>query len=345
MNNRLLWGGEEIKPKKQDEEQSKLSQEYLQQASYLGTILPLLDIFYDAILKKWIRHYNLNVVKEFWIYFGLLVFTVIYYYYGVRFEAIIFFTFATLFTLIVYNLDFFKRFLPNENKEIEKFLSVIEEKTSQELTDFIKDYKNRLNDEELKKIIDSKHGRSWLTYDMLLNYQRISSKILIHIIKTERIEIVGEKLFLKMLSFFNLGMDYDDYQVIVTHFSSNPRVIKSITALQPTYIKGDSIFKSSACFLQSFSVSLRLGRVSDIISSILFLLVLMVGITGYSQISSPYYGLEPYHTFPILFFINYAFALLLTFGLFRLVFLFVLSTFVKILQYVVWHFAPDQPQI
>ncbi len=53
-----------------DQDSVKLKDEYIQRASYLGTILPLLDIFYEIIIETRIKKYNLNLVKEFWIYFG-----------------------------------------------------------------------------------------------------------------------------------------------------------------------------------------------------------------------------------------------------------------------------------
>jgi len=324
---------------------SKFTEEYLQKASYLGTILPLLDIVYETLIEKWIKKYDLNIVKEFWIFFGLFVFTLVYYFFGVRIETVIFLGFATIFTLIVYNFDFFKkRIIPDDNEEIQLFIIDIENKTFIEVINFIKQYRKKLKDPEIKKIINSSKGRIGTTYNFLLNYQPISSDLLIYIIETDRFDVMGEDLFISYLRRFVSGMNYDNYLFLVSHFNRNKRILKIINLYNPNYSKKKSSFNSIAKLVQSFNISLKKGKISEIITFLSFLLVSVAAITGYNQISHPYLKIEPYLSFPIFFFINYLFAIILTSMILIIVVTIFFDTLSKIFWFILEFFSPDEIQ-
>jgi hypothetical protein len=322
----------------------KLTNEYLQQASYLGAILPLLDIAYETILEKRIKKYDLNIVKEFWIYFGLLIFTSIYYYYGIKIEAVIFFLFATLFTLIVYNFDFFKsRLLPDETNEMQRFIAEIDKKTFQEVIDFIKEYRNKLKENDIRLIIKSNHGKNWTVYKFLLSYQKLSSNILVDIIETNKIEIIGEDLFKKFIERLKMGISFENYKILVIHFKDNKNIVKTINIFNPSYLRTRSRFKTFAIFIQSFYISIIQGKISEAIKFIIIALMIAISIFGFNQITGPYLRMEPYQSFPILLLINYFFAIAITATFIWIFVTFCLTTITKILWYIIGIFAPDQP--
>jgi len=330
---------------KTPDESSKLTNEYLQKASYLGTILPLLDIAYETLIEKKIKKYDLNIVKEFWIYFGLLVLTSIYYYFGLRFEVVIFFLFATIFTLIVYNFDFFKRrLIPDEPNEIRRFITEIDQKSFSEVIEFTKEYRNKLNDDDIRIIINSNHGNTWAVYKFLLNYQKFSSDILVHIIKANRFGIIDEDLFKKYIKRFKVSMTFENYSFLVNHFKDNKKILKTINTFNPAYLNKGSAFKTVATAIQSFYVSVRLGKISEAIKFISVSLVVVIAIVGFNQVTSPYMTMEPYLTFPILLLMNYLFAIAITATLVIVFLTFCFTALTEILWFVAGFFAPDDFQ-
>lgn len=327
------------------EKPSKLTDEYLQRASYLGTILPLLDIFYEVIIEKGIKKYNLNIVKEFWIFFGLLVISVFYYVFGVSVGAVIFLSFATVFTLIIYNLGFFKkRLLPDNVSNIKQFISEINTKNLPEVREFIKEYRNQLKELDIKSIFDSKHGNNWVIYDYVLKYQIFSDDILIYFLEKDRLKILGENLFIKYLKAFRMGISYNTYQFIINHLKDNKQIIKITNLLNPSYWTGGA-FRSAASFVQSFYGSTRRGRISQGINVISFFLVLIAAISNYRQAFAPYIGIEPSSSFPSFFLINYIFSILLASGILIFIITAIFIGFARILWFILGFFSPDLPQI
>lgn len=334
---------EEIR--KSSEKPSKLTDEYIQRASYLGTVLPLLDIFYEVIIDKGIKKYNLNVVKEFWIFFGLFVISLFYYFFGIKFEAVIFFAFATLFTLIIYNLKFFKkRLLPDNVSNIKQFISDINTKNLPEVLEFIKEYQNQLKKPDILSIFDSKHGNNWIIYDHVLKYQSFSDDILIYFIEKDRLKIFGENLFIKYLKKFRMGISYDTYQIIVDRFKDNKAIIKITNLFNPSYWRTGSAFQRAASSVQSFYGSTKRGRIAGAINVVSFFLVLIVAITNYRQNFAPFMAIEPYSSFPFIFLINYGFGILLATGILVIILTIILLGVARFLWYILRFFAPEQPQ-
>jgi hypothetical protein len=338
--------GKEKIPYDKTEGTSKFTEEYLQRASYLGTILPLLDIAYETLIEKTIKKHNLNIVKEFWIFFGLFIFTVIYFYFGVKFEVVIFFLFATIFTLVVYNLDFFKkRLLPDVDNEIQNFIVDINNKKFPEVIDFIKEYQNKIKEPEIQAIIESNHGNTWMIYKFILGYQTFSSNLLIFLIQTNKVGIMGEDLFGQYMEKFDKGMLYENYRFLVDHFGENKQIMKIINKLNPSYLKTPSKFKKVAIFLQSGYVSIKNGKISGAIAFLSVTMAMIVAVISFNQISTPYLTLEPYHTFPVLFLINYIFAIGLLSGIIILVIKGSLILTLKTLRAITNVFAPDFPDL
>jgi hypothetical protein len=331
--------------KEPSDESSKLTDEYLQRASYLGTILPLLDIFYEAIIERGIKKYNLNVVKEFWIFLGLFVITVLYYLFGTPFGAVIFFAFAMIFSLVIYNLDFFKkRLLPDNASNINQFISEIGQHSLPEVREFIRQYSNQLTETDIKSIFNSKHGNNWIIYDYINKYQKYPDDILVYLIQTDRIKIIGESLFIKYLKRFRMGISYDNYQVIVTHFREKKKIVKIANLFNPLYLKSGGAFQRAASFVQSFYLSTRRGRISFGIFMISFFIVIIASITSYRQISTPYAAIEPYSSFPLLFLLNYGFVIIFATGILSFLITLVFIAIAGALWFILGCFAPNQPQ-
>ncbi|HNX17192.1 MAG TPA: hypothetical protein PKM50_02565 [Methanoregula sp.] len=323
---------------------SKFTEEYLQRASYLGTILPLLDIAYETLIEKTIKKHNLNIVKEFWIFFGLFIFTVIYFYFGIKLEVVIFFLFATIFTLVIYNLDFFKkRLLPDADDEIQNYISNINNKKFPEVIGFIKGYQNKLKEPEIQAIIESNQGNTWIIYKFILGYQTFSSNLLVFLIRTNKVSVMGEDLFRQYMEKFDRGMSYDNYRFLVDHFGENKQIMKIINKLNPSYLKTPSKFKKVAISLQSGYVSINCGKISGAIAFLSVTIAMIVAVTSFNQISVPYLTLEPYHTFPVLFLINYIFTIALLSGIIVLVIKGGLILTLKTLQAITNVFAPVSP--
>jgi hypothetical protein len=331
--------------KKREESAKRLADEYLEQASYLGTILPLLDIFYVTVLEKQIKKYDLNIVKEFWIYFGLLVFSIIFFFDPFKFETIIFLFFATLITLILYNQIFFKkRIIPDDREEISTFIADIEKKSSIEIIDFIRQYHRKLQESEIIAIIDSTAGKSGTVYDFLKNCN-ISSKIVIHIVKTNRFNVIGEDLFKQLLRKFKMGMIYDNFNFLSLHFKENKGIIRILNLYNPKYSKKTSIIQYLANKAQAFQFSINKGKISNFLNIALLALVSAVGITGFNQIAIPYLKMEPYVSYPFIFVINYLFALAFTFLIVSLIISFFLNVLANFFWSILEFFTPDEIQI
>jgi len=328
------------------EKSSKLTDEYLQRASYLGTILPLLDVFYEILIEKRIKKYNLNIVKEFWIFFGLFVISALYYLFGINFMEVIFFLFAIVFTLIIYNLAFFKkRLLPDSASNIKRFISDIKAKKLPEIREFIKDYRNQLKEPDIKSIFDSDHGNYWVLYDYVLKYQDFSDSILVYFIEKDRLKIIGENLFIRYLKEFRMGFSYDNYLFITNHFKDNKKILKITNLFNPSYWKTGGHIRKAANSIQSFYGSSKRGRIADGINIVSFLLVIIIAILNYRQIVAPYATIEPYSSFPLILVINYGFVILFATGILIVIFTIVCTTIARFLWFILGFFAPDQPQI
>lgn len=325
---------------------SKFTEEYLQRASYLGTILPLLDIFYEIVIDEKLKKYDLNIVKEFWIYFGLLVFSTIYFFFGFKLELIIFFIFATLFTLIIYNLGFFKeRLIGNEDKEINKFINNIEERKTSEVTYFIKEHQNKLNESEIIKIINSSHGNFWMIYDFIFRNQKISEKILLEISKINSLKICGEGLFSKYLKSFKLGLSFNTYISLTDQFKDNEKIIKIINLYNPSYPKNRSWGLKIAKFNQSFYLSIKKGTIATVVNFISFTLVIVCLIFNYKTLIQTPYFTESLSSLSIIYAINLVFFIIIATFVFIIIFTVILLGIYRGIGFIAYISVPKKPQI
>lgn len=243
-------------------------------------------------------------------------------------------------------MEFFKkRIIPDDNREIQSFIADINNKTHPEMIFFLKQYRNKLKEPDLKRIIESSHGNGGTIYHFILNYQIVSSDLLVFIIEKNRFDIIGEDLFINFLKKFKNGIKYENFVYLTMYFEKNKRILIILNLYNPKFSKKKSLTVSLANSIQTFNISLKMGKLSDGIKIGSVLLMTIVAIFGYRQISHPYLTMEPYVSFPLFFYINYLFAILLSAMIFSLVIGFFLDLIIRFIWYILGFFSSDEKQI
>jgi len=270
----------------------------------------------------------------------------LYFVSGVNLAAVVFFLFATIFTLIIYNLDFFKkRILPDEDTEIKEFIRTIEAKKINDVKEFIKDHRQRLTESEIQNIIESKHGNNWIIYEYLFKYQKGSQQILMIMIEKNRLEICGDDLFLNYLKQFTFGLSYDNYLIMCNRFKDDKEVMKLLNLYNPSYNPNRSFFRSASKLTQSFYISVKQGKIASAITFICSALTIVSIMLNFKQIISATLLSEPINLNSILVIINLFFSMAIVALILIVFFTLILIGIAKFFWRILSLFSPTGPQI
>jgi len=236
----------------------------------LDCVSPYLEPLYEIFIEDFVKKYNIVLPASFFFFIGLFFFSVISLYFNLSYQGAIFFLLVALLILIAKNrkqLGYIlnKKILFDKGKFVDDFIREINTKELDEVKKFILNNYRELDSNDLILLMQSKFYDNASFHMTILKKQVIENELLEFMINNDLDQKIGEDIFCIYLKYCYNPISLRSYEKLAARNVNNPKIIQTLNACFPQYLKNHSIFKWFANVRIQIKESIRYGKIRGII--------------------------------------------------------------------------------
>ena len=246
-------------------------------AAILDYVSPYFEPLYEIFIEDFVKKYNIQLPNSFFFFFSMFVFSIITIYFDLSYQGAMLFLLLSMLILIARNRKLIsnlitQKILLSKGNRVNEFIKQVDEKELDETKKFILSKPRELTSKDLISLMESKFYDNASLHLSILNSQIIESELLEYMINNQFDQKISEDIFCDYLKYCSNSIPYNSYESLATRQKNNLKMIQTLNACYPLYLKNHSFFKFFAKIRIQIKESINYGRTKNFIFLIWFFL-------------------------------------------------------------------------